>query len=122
VELGDLFPYGYVGAAEIESHDRADFPDGQHPGEPIVSVVSLINSNSGQALSYNAFTSQQIAGVTTFALPRISKQSQDGASHVVKESNGVTSMIAIRNNSDCSGDVERIYLHIVLKNEAAYAP
>jgi len=72
VDLGDLFPDGYVGAVEIQSD-----------GEPIASMISLINSNSGRALSYNAFTSQQIAGVTTFALPPVSKQSLSGASDIV---------------------------------------
>ena len=101
----------YIGAVEIESHDRMEVPGEPHPGEPIASVVNLINSDSGEGLSYNAFTSQQIAGVTTFALPLISKQSQGGASDIVKVSNGVTSMIVLRNNSNCNkinGEI-RIY-------------
>ena len=97
VDLGDLFPDGYVGAAEIQSLEQ-DWA----PGEPIASVVNLINSEGSQGLSYNAFTLQQIAGVTTFALPLVSKQSQGGASDVAKESNGATSRIVIRNNSNCN--------------------
>ncbi len=103
VDIGINFPDGYVGAVEIQSD-----------GEPIASVISLINSDSGQALSYNAFTSQQIAGVTAFALPLVSRQSQGGALDIVKESNGVTSLIAIRNNSNCN----KIIGDILLKDEA----
>jgi hypothetical protein len=102
VDLGINFPSGYVGAAEITSHDRESFPGQEYPGEPIASVVSLINDDGSQALSYNALTSQQIAGATTFALPLVSKQFQEGASYVVKEINGATSMMAIRNNSNCN--------------------
>ena len=96
VDLGINYPFGYVGAVEIQSD-----------GEPIASVVNLINSDwpysSDQALSYNAFTPQQIAGVTTFALPLVSKQSQGGGdSDSVKESNGATSRIVIRNNANCN--------------------
>ena len=93
VYLSDIGELGvnFVGTAEIESHDRVEYPGDPHPGEPIASVVSLINGDGSQALSYNAHTSQQIAGVTTFALPRVSKQSQ-----------GVTSRIALRNNSNCN--------------------
>ena len=97
VDLGTL-----VGAAEIESHDQIEFPGEPHPGEPIASVVNLINSAGSQGLSYNALTSQQITGVTTFALPLVSKQSQVDASDSVKESNDATSRIAIRNNANCN--------------------
>lgn len=101
-DLGTYYPFGYVGAAEIQSHGQ----DGQAQGEPIASVVNLISSDwpysSDQALSYNAFPAQQIAGVTRFALPLVSKQSQGGASDIVKESNGVSSRIAIRNNANCN--------------------
>jgi hypothetical protein len=97
--LGTYYPFGYVGAAEIQSHGQ----DGQTQGEPIASVVNLVNSDwpysSEQAVSYNAFTAQQIAEVTRFALPLVSKQSQGSASDSVKESNGATSRIAIRNNA-----------------------
>ena len=104
VDLGTNYPFGYVGAAEIQSYEQ----NWQTPGgEPVASVVNLINSNwpysSDQALSYNAFTPQQIAGVTTFALPLVSKQSQGGGdSDSVKESNGATSRIVIRNNANCN--------------------
>ena len=102
VDLGTNYPFGYVGAAEIQSYEQ----DWQTQGEPIASVVNLINSDwpysSDQALSYNAFTPQQITGVTTFALPLVSKQSQGGASDSVKESNGATSRIVVRNNANCN--------------------
>ncbi len=92
----------YIGAVEIESHDRMEYPGDPHPGEPIASVVNLINSDGSQGLSYNAFTLQQVTGVTTFALPLVSKQSQGGASDSVMESNGATSRIVIRNNANCN--------------------
>jgi hypothetical protein len=118
VYLGDLFPYGYVGAVVIQSHEQPGYPGDQYPGEPIASVVNLISSDwpygSDQALSYNAVTAQQIAGVATFALPFVSRQSQSsGTSDSVKESNGATSRIAIRNNSHCN----KINGEITIKDE-----
>ncbi|MBM3303300.1 MAG: hypothetical protein FJY85_25560, partial [Deltaproteobacteria bacterium] len=83
-------PLGYVGTAEVQSHQQVAGPGGQKPGEPIFSVVSLVNSDSGEALSYNAFLSQQVIGVTTVAFPLISKQAQDRNSE-----------ITIANLSDC---------------------
>jgi len=113
VDLGTNYPFGYVGAAEIESHDQMEVPGGPHPGEPVASVVNLVNSDSGEGLSYNAFTSRQIAGVTTFALPLVSKQSQGGASDNVKGSNGATSRIVLRNNANCN----KFYGEITIKDE-----
>ena len=104
LDLGVNFPFGYVGAAEIQSHGQVDYPGQPSSGPPIASVVSLINSTSGQALSHNALTPQQVKGVTTFAFPLVSKQSQGYASDVVQAGNDVTStsVIALRNNSDCN--------------------
>ena len=90
IDLGAIFPSGYVGTAEIQSHGQIDYPGGEVTGPPIASVVSLINSNSGEAFSYRALLSQQVTGVTALAFPLISKQSQ-----------GRTSEIAIANLSDC---------------------
>ena len=98
VDLGVNFPSGYVGAAEIQSHRQVDYPGSEATGPPIASVVSLINSDSGAALSYNALIPQQVAGATTFALPLISKQPQ------------ATSKIIIRNNSNCNKFWGRIWI------------
>jgi len=116
VDLGINYPFGYVGAVEIQSD-----------GEPIASVVNLINSDwpysSDQALSYNAFTPQQIAGVTTFALPLVSKQSQDsGASDSVNEGNGATSRIVIRNNANCNKINGEILIHDEAGNAVTAIP
>jgi hypothetical protein len=89
----------YIGAIEIQSYEQV----WQTPGEPIASVVNLINSDGSQGLGYNALTPQQVVEVTTFALPLVSKQSQgSGASDRVKESDGATSKIVIRNNANCN--------------------
>jgi hypothetical protein len=108
VDLGDLFPYGYVGAVEIQSLEQP-WPPGGPPGEPIASVVSLVNNYLSKGLSYNAFAPQEITGVTTFVLPFIAKQFQSRTSYVFKSSNGVTSQIVLRNNSNCNKFMGKIY-------------
>ncbi len=105
IDLGVNPPFEYVGTAEIQSHEQVDYPgEWDHPGEPIASVVSLINSNSGEALSYNAFTLQQVTGVTTFASPLISNRSQGDSSEVA------TANLSIRNNSPCNKFWGRIWI------------
>ena len=71
----------YVGAAVIHSHDQ-----------PIFAVVDLKHPATGQGGSYNAHAKHEKEGVTDIALPSLAKEYQ-----------GVTSLIAIRNNSDNSG-------------------
>ncbi|MBC8265140.1 MAG: hypothetical protein H8E47_13580, partial [Anaerolineales bacterium] len=97
-DLGINWPFGYVGTAEIRSHWQADY--GESTGPPIASVVSLINSDSGKAWSYNALPSQQVEGVETVALP-----------HVAKAQQGPISSIAIANLSDCFVSDIRVDLH-----------
>ncbi len=113
IDLVVNFPFGYIGAAEIQSHGQVDYPGQGSPGEPIAAVVDIKKTKiwdpdlgiwrptvagEPQGGTYNAFTPQQIAGVTTFALPFISRQPQ------------ATSKIVIRNNSPCNRFWGRIWI------------
>ena len=71
----------YVGAAVIHSRDQ-----------PIFAVVDLKHSATRQGGSYNAHAKHKKEAVTDIALPSLAKEYQ-----------GVTSLIAIRNNSDNNG-------------------
>ena len=71
----------YVGAAVIRSHSQ-----------PIFAVVNLKHPATGQGGSYNAHAEHEKEGVTDIALPSLAKGYQ-----------GVTSQIAVRNNSDNDG-------------------
>ena len=71
----------YVGAAVIHSRDQ-----------PIFAVVGLKHPATGQGGSYNAHAQHEKEAVTDIALPSLAKEYQ-----------GVTSLIAIRNNSDNNG-------------------
>jgi len=71
----------YVGAAVIHSHSQ-----------PIFAVVNLKHPATGQGGSYNAHAEHEKEGVTDIALPSLAKGYQ-----------GVTSQIAVRNNSDNNG-------------------
>ncbi len=81
--LPAIFDLGldYVGAAVIRSSS-----------EPIFAVVDLKHSATGQGGSYNAYAKHEKEAVTDIALPSLAKGYQ-----------GVTSLIAIRNNSDHNG-------------------
>ena len=71
----------YVGAAVIHSRNQ-----------PIFAVVNLKHPATGQGGSYNAHAEHEKEGVTDIALPSLAKGYQ-----------GVTSQIAVRNNSDNGG-------------------
>ena len=71
----------YVGAAVIHSRDQ-----------PIFAVVDLKHSATKQGGSYNAHAKHEKEAVTDIALPSLTREYQ-----------GVTSLIAIRNNSDHNG-------------------
>jgi hypothetical protein len=71
----------YVGAAVIHSRDQ-----------PIFAVVDLKHSATKQGGSYNAHAKHEKEAVADIALPCLTREYQ-----------GVTSLIAIRNNSDHNG-------------------
>ena len=71
----------YMGAAVFHSHDQ-----------PIFAVVNLQHPATKQGGSYNAHAKREKEGVTDIALPSLAKGYR-----------GVTSLIAIRNNSDHNG-------------------
>ncbi len=96
----DLLP-GYVGAAEIESHDQVNYPGGTTDAQPIFAVVDLKKPDNpltpemdAQGGSYNAHPYSQKEWVSQIALPFIAKDAY-GA-------HPWTSLIAIRNNSNCN--------------------
>jgi hypothetical protein len=109
-DLGINFPFGYVGAAEIQSHDQVDYPGGIHEGQPIFAIVDLkkrkmwdgeiirhTKPGEIQAGAYNAHPYWQKWNAFGWAMP-----------HIAKEQDGMTSRIAIRNNGNCNkitGDI-----------------
>ncbi len=100
--------YEYVGAAEIQSHDQIDYPGGETPAQPIFAVVDLKKPDDpltpemdAQGGSYNAHPESQKEWVTEVALPFMTKDAQD-------QYTPWTSMIAIRNNSNCNKIKPRI--------------
>ncbi len=85
----DALPGQVVGAAVVESQSHALPPSGDEiPGSPVYAMVKLLNSSTGQGLSYNAITQSQTEGIEAIALPRL-----------VKNDQGWSSDISIRNNS-----------------------
>jgi hypothetical protein len=107
IDLGVNFPFGYVGAAEIQSTQQIDYPGNWHAwGEPIFSVVDLKKTKvyddtlpgwrhtvagETQAGAYNAHPEYEKENAWGWAMP-----------FIAKEGNGVTSRIAIRNNANCN--------------------
>jgi hypothetical protein len=98
----------YAGAAVIESHGQVDYPGGMHDGEPIFAVVDLKKTKvydenlhrwrhtvpgEIQGGAYNARAESDKGGPGPIWLPFLSKAKND---------RGVTSLIAIRNNSNCN--------------------
>ncbi len=81
----------YVGAAVIHSHNQ-----------PIFAVVNLKHPATGQGGSYNAHAEHEKEAVTDIALPSLAKGYQ-----------GMTSLIAIRNNAN----VNRIRLMVEITDE-----
>ena len=115
VDLGVNFPFGYVGAAEIQSHWQVDYPGGAHNGQPIFAVVDLKKTKvydeslpgwrhtvagETQAGSYNAHPYSQKVNAFGWAMPYIAKEQQ-----------GVTSRIAIRNNANCNKISGNIFVY-----------
>jgi hypothetical protein len=103
----DLLP-GYVGAAEIQSHGQIDYPGGETPAQPIFAVVDLKKPDNpltpemdAQGGSYNAHPYSQKEWVSQIALPFMAKDAYG--------THPWTSMIAIRNNSNCNKI--RPYIH-----------
>ncbi len=98
----------YAGAAVIESHGQVDYPGGMHDGEPIFVVVDLKKTKvydenlhrwrhtipgEVQGGAYNARAESDKGGPGPIWLPFLSKAKND---------QGVTSLIAVRNNSNCN--------------------
>jgi hypothetical protein len=117
IDLGVNFPFGYEGAAEIESHYQIDYPGGGHGGQPIVAVVDMKKRKlwddganewrhtlpgETQGGAYNAHPLDQKIDAWAWAMP-----------FIAKEQEGVTSRIVIRNNSNCN----KISGVVYLKNE-----
>ena len=94
--------YDYVGAAEIQSHAQVSPPGGETPAAPIFAVVDLKRPDNpltpgvdAQGGSYNAHPYSQKEWVSQIALPFVAKDATDMYTPW-------TSMIAIRNNSNCN--------------------
>jgi hypothetical protein len=93
--------FDYIGAAEIQSHDQVSFPGGVTPAQPIFAVVDLRKPRNpplteyAKGGSYNAHPYSQKEWVSEIALPFT-------AMNAVDMYTPWTSMIAIRNNSNCN--------------------
>ncbi|MGA9352031.1 MAG: SdrD B-like domain-containing protein [Anaerolineae bacterium] len=98
----------YAGAAVIQSHPQVDYPGEDHDGEPIFVVVDLKKTKvydetkhgwrhtvpgEIQGGAYNAHAESEKKGAGPIMLPFLAK---------AKDSQGVTSLIAVRNNSNCN--------------------
>jgi len=102
---------GYAGAAVIQSHSQLDYPGENHDGQPIFAVVDLKKTKMYdeamhrwrysapgeiQGGAYNALAEGEKKEASSIMLPSLSKAKND---------QGVTSLIAVRNNSNCN-DIE----------------
>jgi len=98
----------YAGAAVIESHSQVDYPGGEHDGQPIFAVVDLKKTTvydealhrwrptipgEIQGGAYNALAEGEKKATIAVMLPHLAK---------ARDSQGVTSLIAVRNNSNCN--------------------
>jgi hypothetical protein len=115
-DLGVNHPFGYVGAAEISSLQQVDYPGHLHDwGEPIFVVVDmkkrkLVDPATGlvrptvagenQGGAYNAHPREEKEWAWGWAMPFVAKQG-----------NGVTSKIALRNNSNCNKFYGKIWFY-----------
>jgi hypothetical protein len=96
----------YVGVAVIQSHAQVDFPGESHDGEPIFAVVDLKKTKvydptlpgwrhtivgETQGGAYNAHAESEKERASPIMLPFLARDYQ-----------GVTSLIAVRNNSNCN--------------------
>jgi hypothetical protein len=107
-DLGVNYPAGYVGAVEIQSHAQVDYPGGMHDGQPIFAVIDLKKTKmydedlhrwrhtlpgETQGGAYNALSETDKEATRAIMLPHLAK---------AKDGQGVTSLIAVRNNSNCN--------------------
>jgi hypothetical protein len=115
-DLGVNHPFGYVGAAEIASLQQVDYPGEHHDkGEPIFVLVDikkrkLVDPATGlvrptvagenQGGAYNAHPQEEKEWAWGWAMPFVAKQG-----------NGVTSKIALRNNSNCNKFYGKIWVY-----------
>jgi len=83
----------YAGAAVIQSHPQVGYPGGEETaGQPIFAVVDLKKAGmDAQGGSYNAYAESEMMGASAIVLPFLARDYQ-----------GVTSLIAVRNNSNCN--------------------
>ena len=86
----------YAGAAVIQSHSQVGYPGGEETeGQPIFAVVDLKKAEmDAQGGSYNAYAESENMGASAIVLPFLARDHQ-----------GVTSLIAVRNSSNCN-DIE----------------
>ena len=86
----------YAGAAVIQSHRQVGYPGGEETaGQPIFAVVDLKKAEmDAQGGSYNAYAESENVGASAIVLPFLARDHQ-----------GVTSLIAVRNSSNCN-DIE----------------
>jgi hypothetical protein len=103
VDLGINFPFGYVGAAEITSHPQVDYPGNMHWGEPIFAVVDIKKTKVWDGSAWRHTVAGETQGGAYNAHPWHQKVDAWGWAmpFIAKEQDGVTSRIAIRNNSNC---------------------
>jgi hypothetical protein len=107
-DLGVNYPAGYAGAAVIQSHAQVDYPGDVHDGQPIFAVVDLKKTKvydptlpgwrhtipgEIQGGAYNALAEGEKTATSGILLPFLAKARDD---------QGVTSLIAMRNNSNCN--------------------
>jgi len=98
----------YAGAAVIQSHSQVDYPGGEHDGQPIFAVVDLKKTRvydealhrwrptipgEIQGGAYNALAEGEKRATIAIMLPHLAK---------ARDNQGVTSLIAVRNNSNCN--------------------
>jgi len=86
----------YAGAAVIQSHSQVGYPSGEETdGQPIFAVVDLKKApqdrEDAQGGSYNACAESEKMGASAIALP-----------FLASDYRGVTSLIAVRNSSNCN--------------------
>ena len=83
----------YAGAAVIQSHRQVGYPGSEETdGQPIFAVVDLKKAGMDvQGGSYNAHAEGENQGASAIMLPFLTRDYQ-----------GVTSLIAIRNSSNCN--------------------
>jgi hypothetical protein len=124
IDLGVNFPFGYVGAAEIESHCQVDYPGETRRGEPIFVVVDLKKTKMWDGTAWSHTGPGETQGGAYNAHPESEKEWAAGWAmpYIAKEQAGVTSRIAIRNNSNCNKIEGTIYIKDETGTVVAYIP